>query len=205
MISVEYQVQIENRLLLNLSNRVLRGARDSMQAAVDLLVDNIKARFDEPRLAETVTGTVDIVGGDRENQVIVGKVSSTWANMVHYERGRKPGGRLPPLDKIGDYARRKGIQPDAERTKLAFAFAINARRARDEKHRIPIQVLVDWQTKTGVVPSEKFAFDSMVFAMAKVIQRDGIPGHHHFQDGLADSRQAITDAFERVTVSATGF
>lgn len=204
MISFEYSVALETRATLNLENRITRGARAQMQAAVDLTVANIKAQFTDQKLADTIEGKVVVgEGNERDAGGLVGRITSTWPNMVHYDAGRPPGG-MPPVDNLVAWSERKGIEPDPEKAKLSFAFAINAKREKDARHKVPVDVLVDWMNANGIVPSPDFARRSMAFGMAVNIARNGLPGHHYFAQGLEMSRAAINALFENVVIETTG-
>jgi hypothetical protein len=48
------------------------------------------------------------------------------------------------------------------------------------------------------------ALKSMAFAISKKIQRDGIPGKHFFEQGLAQTTNFIHRSFENVVISAKG-
>jgi hypothetical protein len=204
MIEFDYNVTFD-RTVLNLENRLLGGTRQSMKAVVDVLVDNIKNRFDDQKLADTVVGTVDGTSHNMsaDDYAITGHVTSTWPEMIWYEQGRPAGGKMPSTRKIAGWAVRQGIKPDPVKTQIAFAYAINAVRARNNKHKVPVDILVEWQRKSGVVPSAEFAINSMAFAIALKIQRDGLPGHHYFAQGLAEARPVIAQTFENAVVSTT--
>ena len=204
MISLEYMVTIDDRSIINLVNRIGAGVKDAMQDVVDTLTDNIKGHFDDTRLAETVNGIVEMGGISGSSDIIVtGKVSSTWADMVWYENGRPPG-KMPPLDKIVSWATSKGIQPDRQKSMVAFAFAINRSRQAHGKHQVPIDVLVNWQTANGIVPSEDFAIRSVAYAIGLKIAREGVAGKHFFALGLQETQPLIHSSFENVVVNTTG-
>ncbi len=204
MISFEASAQSSKRLQA-MPVTIASGAEKAMQNVIDKLVENIQGHFDDESLAQTVTGFIDERRFTGDAFEITGLVTSTWANMIWYEKGRQPGGKMPPKDAILRYAARHNITPDPERSALAFAFAINVARQRKGKHRLPVSVLVEWQNRTGIVVPEDFAMNSMAYAIAKKIQRDGIPGRHYFEMGLDDTRDFITDSFENVVIATTGF
>lgn len=204
MIDLEYNVAFDVQAIAALENRVLTPMFKSMQQVVDALVENIQHKFGNPDLADTVVGTTygkDLPGSQFE---ITGTVTSTWPAMIWYEKGRPPGGKMPPVQAIHGWAVRKGIQPDPVRTMQSFAIAINVLRARANKKKVPLDVLVEWATNKGIVPSQEFAVDSMAFAMAKKIQRDGLPGHHHFAQGLEETKPFINQSFENVVIASYG-
>ncbi len=196
--------KFDGQNLVNLTDRVNFGIKGAMQLVLDHLVDNIKGQFDDTQLAQTVTSFIEenSIGGN--NTLVVGHVTSTWANMKYYEEGRKPGGKMPPIDALVAYANRKGIQPDVGKSQVAFAFAINAARQKRNKHRVPIDVLVEWQNKMGIVVPPDFAVNSMAYAMGKKIVKEGIAGRHYFALGLAASQPMIHNSFENVVISTTG-
>lgn len=205
MISFEYVVERDVKGIDNLANRFNLGTRQTMQTVLDTLVANIQGKFSDAGLARTVTGFIvneGVAGAD--GYVIEGQVTSTWANMIWYEKGRRAGGKMPPRDAILSYMARHGITPDPEKAKLAFAFAINIARQRDGKHRVPIDALVEWQNRAGVVVPEDFALNSVAYAIGKKIVREGIPGKHFFAQGLAETMPFINNSFESVAVTATG-
>jgi hypothetical protein len=205
MLEIDYNVTFDAQVH-NLENRLLGGTRASMQHVVDTLVGNIKNRFDDQKLADTVVGTVDGTGSGMaaDQYAITGHVTSTWPEMIYFEQGRPAGGKMPPTRKIAGWAVRKGMQPDPAKTQVAFAYAINAVRKRNNKKAVPVDVLVDWQRKAGVVPSAEFAINSMAYAIALKVQRDGLPGHHYFAQGLAETRPVIAQTFEHAVTTTTG-
>lgn len=205
MIEVQYNVTFD-RTVLNLENRVLGSQRQSMQTVVETLTTNIKNKFTDQNLADTITGVVDGSGHGLGADVyaITGRVTSTWPDMIYFEQGR-PAGKMPPTAKIAGWAVRRGIQPDPAKVQLAFAYAINASRLKRDKHALPLDVLVDWQNKNGITPSPEFAMHSMAYAIALKIARDGVPGHHYFEQGLNETRPLIQQTFESAVISSTGF
>lgn len=206
LIELQYQVTFDRAFIFGIENRLLGGVRQSMQQVVDKLVGNIKSQFTDAALADTVQGTVDGSGFGlaADDYAVTGRVFSTWADMIWFEQGRPPGGKMPPVKKIAGWAVRKGIEPDPVRTQRAFAFAINVIRLRKEKHAVPVDALVEWMNKANVQPSAEFAINSMAYAFAKKIQRDGVPGHHYFQQGLEMTKPDIHASFEHVVVSTRG-
>jgi hypothetical protein len=206
MIEFAYDVEFDRAALLTLENQVLGGVRTSMQDVLDNLVGVIKAKFDDQKLADTVEGHVTgaDVAGQRDQYEIVGTVTSTWPEMIWYEQGRPPGGKMPPKQALIGWSVRKGLQPDPAKTQLAFAYAINASRINKDKKAIPLDVLVEWINKNGFTPSEQFAFDSMAYAIGLKIVRTGILGHHYFQQGLEENRAFIQQSFEQTVISTQG-
>jgi|GEM_PF-1156535 len=79
---------------------------DHMQAALDVLGDNIDAR------TPVNTGALR---GSRSNEMrgtplhLIGETSTTVAYGWPVERGRKPGGKMPPVEAIEYWVKRKGI------------------------------------------------------------------------------------------------
>ena len=204
MISFEYLAE-KSKKLNNMPDKTVLGVDAAMQTVLDKLVANIQGHFDDSSLAQTVTSFIDDRKFTGDAYEVTGIVTSTWANMIWYEKGRQPGGKMPPKDAILRYAARHNITPDPERSALAFAFAINVARQRKGKHKVPVDVLVEWQNRTGIIVPEDFALNSMAYAIGKKIQRDGIPGRHYFEMGLDDTRNFISDSFESVVISTTGF
>jgi hypothetical protein len=203
MIEILYNVQFD-RAVLNLENRILGAVQAAAQQNVDALVSNIKSKFDDQTLADSIEGHVEASGTGlaADEYAITGIITSTSPVMVWYERGRPPGGKMPPKDAIRGWAVRKGLQPDPERTAIAFAFAINASRKKKGKKPVPTDVLVEWQARSGIVASEEFAFDSMAYAIGLKIQREGIAGHHFFEQGLEESRGQFSQTFDQMIAQA---
>jgi hypothetical protein len=204
MISIDYAVKFNAQNLENLTDRVNFGVQSAMQVVLDNLVANIKGQFDDTQLANTVTAFIEEASIGNNNTLVTGRVTSTWANMKYYEEGRQPGGKMPPIEALVAYAERHGIQPDLEKSQVAFAFAINVARQRRNKHRVPVDVLVEWQNKMGIVVPPEFAVNSMAYAMGKKIVKEGIAGRHYFKLGLAASQAMIHNSFENVVISTTG-
>lgn len=205
MISFQAAVEMNTEVIFNLPDMVTGGVRNAMQDVLDKLVQNIQGHFDDSSLAQTVTSFIEDSELTANDFTIEGVVTSTWANMIWYEVGRKPGGKMPPREAILAYANRHNITPDPEKSALSFAYAINVARARKGKHKLPLDVLVEWQERKGIVVPEDFALNSMAYAIGKKIQRDGIPGRHYFEKGLNDTRDFITESFESVVIGIEGF
>jgi hypothetical protein len=68
-----------------------------MQIVLDELVANIKGKFTDAELANTVIGFIDQYTHVGSDVLVEGKVTSTWQDMVWYEKGRPAGGKMPPL------------------------------------------------------------------------------------------------------------
>jgi hypothetical protein len=205
MITFEYAVEQNVKGIDQLADRFNVGTRQTMQTVLDTLVANIQGKFSDAALARTVTSFIVNEGKlGSDSYVIEGQVTSTWANMIWYEKGRRAGGKMPPQDAILSYMARHGITPDPDKARLAFAFAINVARQRDGKHRVPIDALVEWQNRAGVVVPNDFALNSVAYAIGKKIVREGIPGRHFFAQGLAETMPFINSSFESVVVTATG-
>jgi hypothetical protein len=204
MISFEYYVKSDVERLTDISNRVGRGVRSAMQLVLDELVANIKGKFSDSQLADTVIGYINRYTVEGSDILVEGKVTSTWPEMVYHELGRPAGGKMPPVDAIVAWAQRKGITPDPAKTMISFAYAANFNRVnKRDLHALPVDVLVSWAEEKGITPTEDFAYRSMAFAMAKKIQREGIPGKHYFQQGLAETQSFIHNSFENVVIHHT--
>lgn len=200
MISFEYRTDVQSLAVNDLTNRVVSGTRGSMQLVLDELVANIKRKFSDTALADTVIGFIRLNSQTGDGLTLEGVVTSTWPAMIHYEKGRKPGGKMPPIQALMDYATKHGIQPDPAKTAISFAYAVNHNRVKRDLHALPVDVIVNWQAESGFSISEEFALRSMAFAMAKKIQRDGIPGKHYFEQGLEETRPFIHQSFEQVVI-----
>lgn len=206
MITFEYSTIARMDRLNNLSNRLTAGVRDTMQVVLDAVVANIQGKFTDRQLAQTVISFIDdasAAGG--ADFTVTGHVTSTWANMIWHELGRKPGGKMPPIDAMLAYINKHGIKPDPKKTLVSFAYAANYNRANKRNlHELPIDVLVNWAEDKGITPTDEFALRSLAFAFAKKIQRDGVPGKHFFQQGLDESRALIHESFESVAIRTNG-
>jgi hypothetical protein len=205
-LSLEYAVNANLGRLNSLTGGLAAGVRDTMQTVLDALVANIRGKFSDSELASTVISYISDAGGQTGDQFIVeGHVISTWGNMIWYELGRLPGGKMPPIDAMLAYINKHGIKPDPQKTVVSFAHAVNYNRVNKRGlHALPLDVLVNWAQDKPVDISQEFALKSLAFAMAKKIQRDGVPGKHHFEQGLAETRPFIQASFEHVVISTTG-
>lgn len=204
MISLEYAATFQTKETFNLLDRLDAGLMNTMQIVLDRLVENIKSRFTDNDLADTVTSFTEKDTAHGTDIAVTGTVTSTWQNMIWYEKGRPPGGKMPPRDAILRYIERHGIQPDPAKAALAFAFAINTARLKKNKHAVPLDALVEWQNRAGIVIPEDFQLNSMAFAIGKKIVKEGIPGRHYFELGLEQTTPFINESFESMVFTATG-
>jgi len=106
------------------------------------------------------------------------------------EHGRRPGGRMPPVQAIMDWMRRKGIR--GKRGAFTSQFKAAKKRVLAQATAVVGRTAARASARGDKAGHEDAALRAMAFVMASAIAKNGIAPRHYFRNAWDRSVERMT-------------